>query len=225
MRSFLLLLLIACPSWAAPPKLTIPAEVRPAGQYVDFVPDTDAVSVTYVGLDGIDPVPSRRLAEKTAFLLDCYGKPEKRYRFAAVASSATGEQSRADFVVVVGTPPVTDPPTKPTDPPTKPTDPLPPPKPTSLYFLIARKDGPADPAYTKTMSLPAWDELRAAGHVVKDKTLAEAKALGWGVPDGTVIPAVLTLQNNPDGKTMKQVRPYVALPTADDTIRALPAVK
>ncbi len=100
------LTLFACAvmAWADPPTLVIPPEVRPTGQYVDLDPKTDAVSVTYVGMSNVDPVPSRRLFDKRAFLLDTRGLAEGRYLFAAIGAGKTGEQTRTDFTVIIGTP-------------------------------------------------------------------------------------------------------------------------
>lgn len=114
---------------AQPPKVKIDNEVRPNGQYVRFTPDTDAVSVTYIGLDGVDAFPNEELKDSRRFLLDIRGLEQNRsYRFAAVASSKTGEQTRVDFLVVIGipqplpTPPGPKPPPSPTPP--APVDPL-----------------------------------------------------------------------------------------------------
>ena len=90
---------LAASALAAPPKLTIPAEVKPVGGYVRFTPDTDAVSVVYVSLDGLDPFPSEELKDPRRFLLPVAGVKDGKYRFAAVAASKDGEQARADFVV------------------------------------------------------------------------------------------------------------------------------
>lgn len=113
------------PAASAPPSLEIPKEVAPSGQYLIVLPKTDAVSVTYIGLDGIEPVPPILLSDKRAFVLDCYGKPAGRYRFAAVAAGKDGEQVRVDFVAVIGTPPVPPGPIPPPKPvPPDPPDPL-----------------------------------------------------------------------------------------------------
>lgn len=91
---------------AAPPQLEIPAEVSPDGQYVRFVPKTDAVSVVYVPLDGVEPFPAEFLKDQRAFVLDRASlAPNKAYRFVAVAAGKGGEQSRKEFRVVNGTPP------------------------------------------------------------------------------------------------------------------------
>lgn len=108
---------------ADPPALEVPAELRPAGQYAELAPKTDAVSVAYVGLDGVDPIPARVLKDPTVFLLDTRGLVKGRYRFAAIAASQTGEQVRRDFVLVVGDAPAPGPPPSPPGP--RPPDPSP----------------------------------------------------------------------------------------------------
>ena len=102
---FLLATLLALPLWAAPPAVNIPAEVRPAGQYVTLSPQTDAAAITYIGLSGIDPLPAAMLKDARMFLLDTRGLAVGRYQFVAVAS-LQDEHTRVDFSVVIGTPPV-----------------------------------------------------------------------------------------------------------------------
>lgn len=138
MRAYLSLALLLIPgaALAAPPKLVIPAEVRPAGQYVALVPETDAVSVLYVGLDSIDPFPSAFLKDPRSFLLDCYGKPAGRYRFAAVGASKTGEQVRTDFAVLIGPQPVPPVPPGPNPPGPNPPGPDPPPIPGEGFRVL-----------------------------------------------------------------------------------------
>jgi hypothetical protein len=103
-RAALLLLLTSLPAgaFAAPPTLEIPAEIRPAGQYARLLPRTDGESVAYVGLSQVEPIPSDVLKDPRLFLLDTRGLAPGRYKFAAVAAGKTGEQTRADFAVVVG---------------------------------------------------------------------------------------------------------------------------
>lgn len=109
-----LALLFALPSLvlASPPDLSkFPDTVKPEGQFATYVPDDkEIVSVTYVALDGVESLPSHLLNDKRTFLLDCYGKPVKTYRFVAVASNKTGEQSRKTFTVPVGPAPTPVPP-------------------------------------------------------------------------------------------------------------------
>lgn len=70
------------------------------------------------------------------------------------------------------------------------------------------------------MALPAWAELRKAGHRVKDKTVSEAAAFGVTLPDGTTLPAIVTLAE--DAESSWVVRGPVAAPTTDEGIRKLP---
>lgn len=124
---------ILCVLWAglsaavaAPPQIEVPAEFKPYGQYVEMVPKTDAVSVVYVGLDGVEPFPAHWSNDPTAFRMDCRGLPKGRYRFAVVAASKTGEQVRRETVLVVGdAPPVPPGPTPPGPTPPDPTPPQP----------------------------------------------------------------------------------------------------
>lgn len=208
-------LVVCAVASGAPPTLDIPPEIRPSGQYVQFVPKTDAVSVEYVGLDGIEPFPSAFLKDSRAFVLDANSLvKDKAYRFVAVAASKTGEQSRASFVVVNGKVP------SPGDPDTPPPPP-PPPANDKFYFLIVRADGPASPAFTKAMNLPEWNTLRAAGHSVKDVTVSEAAHLKANIPPEQ-LPAVLTLVVRVDGKSSQIVRPAVPLPTVGSGVLDLP---
>lgn len=125
----LVALLLAGVVLAAPPTVKIPAEVKPAGQYVTVTPEGDAVSVSYVGLSGIDPLPSAILKDARMFVLDTRGLLAGRYKFAAIGAGKDGEQARTDFTVIVGDPPPgpgpgPDPP-KPPDPPVPPPGPAP----------------------------------------------------------------------------------------------------
>lgn len=117
------LLLLASPIWGEPPKITIPPVVRPTGQYVQFVPETNAVSVHYVGLSGVSPFPSDFLSDKRAFVLDTYGKAAGKYDFTAVAAGSKGEQTAVAFSVLIGdVPPGPSP--GPSPGPTPPSDPF-----------------------------------------------------------------------------------------------------
>lgn len=123
-----------------------------------------------------------------------------------------GEGKFSQTVIKVGGAPV--------PPPVDPVDPQPPP-PSVYYFLVIRADGPADPAFTKAMGLPAWAELRKKGHQFKDKTVSAAAAdLNLTLPPGTALPCVVTL--SVAGGASKIVRGPVALPTTDAGVAALP---
>lgn len=104
------LLLVVSGAVALPPKIEVAPEQKPVDGWVRVVPQTDAVSVVYVSLDGLSPFPSEELKDPRRLIIPVHSVKEGRYRFAAVASSKTGEQTRVDFVVLVGTNP------KPVDP-------------------------------------------------------------------------------------------------------------
>lgn len=127
MRLALLVELIAAiAATAAPPTIAIPPEVKPVGEYASFIPSGDAVSVYYVGLSGVSPVPSGMLRDSRAFLLSVRGLPAGRYQFVAVAASKEGEQLAVAFSVAVGDGPAPGPtpPNPPPPPPNPPADPL-----------------------------------------------------------------------------------------------------
>jgi hypothetical protein len=133
-------ILLALAVLAVPPEVDIPPEVRPSGQYVKLIPKTDAKSITYVGLSGIDPLPAEMLKDPRMFLLDVRGLPVARYKFAAVACLAD-EQTRFDFEVVIGTPPVVVTPPGPgplNPPPPSPGTPL-----AGMRVLILEETGPS----------------------------------------------------------------------------------
>lgn len=111
--SVLFLILVQSNILAAPPTLKIPSEVKPTGQYAEMLPEGDSVTVTYVGLSGVDSIPSRVLNDKRLFLLDTRGLPTGAYKFVAIGSSKEGEQTRVDFVVIVGDSPTPVPPVPP----------------------------------------------------------------------------------------------------------------
>lgn len=92
--------------------------------------------------------------------------------------------------------------------------------PAKYTFLIVRPNGAASPDYLKAFSNPAWNELVAAGHVVKEMTLTESQAI-YNPPAGTTnpIPFTVTLASA-DGKS-KVVAGPVAMPTDTASIRKL----
>lgn len=118
--SLVALLLMVSGAFALPPKIEIAPEVKPVDGWVRVVPQTDAVSVVYVPLDGLSPFPSEELKDQRRLIVPVHNAKEGRYRFVAVASSKTGEQVRVDFVVLVGNNPK---PVDPVDPPQPKVDP------------------------------------------------------------------------------------------------------
>jgi hypothetical protein len=103
MKKYLLLVLCLLTSTvlAQGPDLGIPAELRPSGQYVTLQPKTEAKAITYIGLSGVDPLPSTFLKDARWFLLDTRGLPAGRYLFTAVGS-LDDEHTRSDFAVLIG---------------------------------------------------------------------------------------------------------------------------
>lgn len=118
----LCVLLLGALSFAAPPKLDIPAEVKPVDGYATYQPPGDVKEITYISLDGLSLFPAAFLKDSKSFVVPTKGEKQGRYRFIAVASNNKGEQSRADFVVPIGDAPV--PPPKPVDPDVKPAEEL-----------------------------------------------------------------------------------------------------
>lgn len=136
----LALILLTASANAAPPKIDIPAEVKPSGDYATVQPTTDAVSVTYVGLSGVDPFPSGFLKDSRSFVLPVRGLKAGQYQFAAIAASKGGEQSRRDFVVIVGSLPGPTPVPPPPKPPEPQLDPASAPD-DGLYVLLVYESG------------------------------------------------------------------------------------
>jgi hypothetical protein len=203
---------------AAPPSLEFPAENRPENGYVVVQPKTDAVSVVYVALDGVFPIPSALLSDKRTFALPSSGLAEGDYRFMAVAAGKGGEQTTKLLTVTIGKGGTAPPPKKKEPDPKDPVGPA-----TTYYFLVVRPDGPASPAFTKAFNLPEWQTLRAAGHAVKDLTRAEAAAPSVNLPtDPAQLPAVITLVVNADKKGSTIVRGAVPMPTTGAGVLELP---
>lgn len=184
----------------APPALDVPAEVRPAGGYARFTPKTEAVTVLYIGLDGIDPFPSEELKDGRRFLLPVAGVKPGRYRFAAVGAK-DGEQTRADFVVVVGD-------VQP-DPKPKPNpDPKPDPdvvKVDSVWVIVVEDAaGPRTVETAQALNDPFWQALRPK-HDFRHYQSDSATAVGNGYVEqakAVGMPAVLILDKK-DGAPLK----------------------
>lgn len=209
MRPFLFLMLTPLLALGDPPKLTLPPEVKGEPSFFVFVKAvTDGKQVEWVPLTpGLNVLPGGFLSDPKATAVTA-AKPGK-YKLLAYTGTADGPSVPAYTMVVIGN--VAEPP--PVDPPVPPSG--------SLYFLIVRPDGPAQPALTQTLALPAWGELVTKGHFYKDKTVAEAQGLGVTLPSGTVLPCVVTLRDKGTGKS-EIVRGPVALPTTNDGIAKLP---
>lgn len=174
-------LVLAAAGFAAgePPKLVVPAEVRPASGYARMLPDTTAKAVTYVGLSGVHPFPGDELKDGRRFLLPTGGLKAGRYKFVAVGS-LKDEHAVAEFVVVVGDAPA--PPDPPGPGPTPDPTPDPAPKADAAYLAVVRDSANIPPAAAAVLGdTPFWDSLKAKGHEwdFYDDADAAAKAKGY----------------------------------------------
>ena len=157
------LLLAASVAVAAPPVLDLPAEVRPANGYARLTPKTDAVSIRYVALDGVYAFPTDELKDGRRFVLPVSGLKDGRYRFVAVAAGKTGEQTEADFVVVVGKAVPPDPDPRPDPKP----DPKPQPDPApvvtgTVWLIVVEETADRTPELAAVLNdLAYWQGLRS----------------------------------------------------------------
>ena len=197
---------------AAPPVVTVPAEV--AGDVGSFVAVrasvTDAKVVKFVPVDpGLNVFPADLLADKTATVVTA-GK-NGRYRILCYSGNADGPSEPVVVTVVIGG-------AKPDDP-VKPVDPVNPDKPAPAevyYFAVVGAAGPVLPAVATSLKLPAWDELRKAGHVVNYVPVNE---LSDGLPRPGMTPVVMVLKR--DGDKWRDTGSNKPLPTTDEQIRGL----
>ena len=177
-------LALAAPAWGQP-RLDIPAEIAPAGEYVTFVPDTDAKAVTYVGQSGVSPFPSEFLRDPRAFVLPVRGLPAGRYRFTAVGSLDDKHAAR-EFAVVVGQPPPVPPGPQPPGP--QPPGPQPPQPDGTLGLIKASRGGAA-----KVVS--AGKAAEAAALAQAQRSFASKVAAG-GFPNAAAIMVGWRAANN-----------------------------
>jgi hypothetical protein len=198
---------------AAPPVVTLPAEVTgDVGSFVAVRASvTEAKVVKFVPLDaGLNVFPADLLADKTATVVTA-GKPG-RYRILAYSGNADGPSEPATVTVVIGgSPPVTDP----GKPDPKP-DPVKPEPATVFYFAVVGPSGPVAPSTAAALKLPAWDEIRRAGHVVNYIPVDE---LNPELPRPGMLPAVIVLKK--DGERWKDTANNKPLPTTDEQVRSL----
>lgn len=122
--------------------LGIPTEIKPVSGYAGLKPKTEAKAITYIGMSGLDPLPTDFLADSRWFLVAVPKEtPEGRYKFLAVGAFVDGEkvtQELQEFYVVVGDSPVVIDPTKPPVKPTDPVKPAPTDKPAAVAYVIER---------------------------------------------------------------------------------------
>lgn len=160
----------------------------------------------------------REFTNKNPLIVTFAVKPLKEGKYAIVFWTGLDSADSASTVIRVGKeedPPKVDPGNPPTNPPTKP----PAIPPSGLHFIIARPDGPADPALVRLLADPAWAVLKKAGHHYKDKTLTELVPLNIALPTGTRLPCVITLGVLPDNKGSVILRGPVEIKTAEDILK------
>lgn len=121
--SSLCLVCLCAVTVAAPPSIDIPKEIQAQGNYLSFIPSTDATAVVYIGMSGVESFPSELLKDSRAFVLPVSGLKEGEYKFSAIAIK-DNEYARTTFKVTVGKTVVPEPTPQP-----KPVDPLDPIKP------------------------------------------------------------------------------------------------
>lgn len=122
-----------------------------------------------------------------------------------------GETRGVTLKVVAGSGAKPDDPVKP-DPP-KPDKPAPA---EVYYFAVIGAAGPVLPSVATSLKLPAWDELRKAGHVVNYVPVNE---LSDGLPRPGMTPVVMVLKR--DGSKWVDTGSNKPLPTTDEQIRSL----
>lgn len=181
MRQFLsiTLALFSVASVFAQVDLGIPDEVKPTGQYVAMQPKTEAKAITYIGLSGVDPIPSAFLKDARWFLLDTRGLKAGRYVFVAVGS-LDDEHTRHDFTVVIGEP-------GPGPGPTPPPGPGPGPGPDTLDVLGKKSFDAA-----KALPAIAQNKATAVASAYRD-VVARAEALETGYASVNEIQSKLSL--------------------------------
>lgn len=211
MRLALLASLLVSAAIAAPPELTIPPDLKPVNGYVRFTPTTTAKSVLYVALDDAFPFPSEELKDSRRFVLPVQGLKDGAYRFVAVGS-LNDEQTATPFVITIGK--------KPADP-VKP-DPVLPPA-TKRHYMLVRPAGPIDrnSAVEKSLALPAWGEVKAAGHTVADLPFDQLTPKARDKFAGQPLPFLLRWQYSGEQIVLPDDAVAGAVPTTDEAIRGL----
>ena len=206
-----LLLVVSC-VWAAPPEVPKELKVKP-GQLVRIVAKGEGEIGTL-----------RNFPDDVAFFDELAPKKgERRFVFQTqtlgtyvIGFWTKGELEGSSCTITV------EGDTLPPAPPT-PVPPVPPVPTLAYYFMVVRADGPASPEFTRIMSDPAWAQLQAKKHKVKDFTQTRARQLGLSLPVGMTLPVVVTLRET-GGKSII-VRSAIPLPTTGVEILRLEEVR
>lgn len=218
----LFLSLLASSLSAAPPKLNIPQEIRNSGQYAIHSPETDAVSVVYIGLDGVEPLPSNLLRDGKIFVLDTRGLADGRYRFVAVAASSSGEQIRQDFTLLVQKNPA-QPSNPPTNPPTNPpaNPPVEPNPSDRLWLLVVQPDGPVSPELAQYLRHEVWEWVSRRGVATTRREISQLRSDLTELIRGATLPTVVILREKKSGNESysEVVQVFASLPEPEQLRR------
>lgn len=219
MRACLVVLaaLAASAIQAAPPVVTLPAEIRgDVSAFVVVKPSEvkDADAVKFVPLDaGLSVFPGDLLTDKKVTVV--VAAKAGRYRLLAYSGNKDGASEPAITTLVIGgatTPPPVDPPKDP------------PPVTGKKHYMLVRAGGPIPKWIEDAMNLPAWAEVKALGHSVADITLDDVR-----IPPevrtkyaGQPTPFMLVWDLVP-GKNMllPDNAPALPFPTTNDAIKGL----
>lgn len=215
--SAFLILMLGGWAVAAPPVVTAPAEVK--GEPSTFVTVRaevkDATAVKFVPLDGgLSVFPADLLTTKVATVV--VASKAGKYRILCYAGNADGASDPVFITLVIGdVPPVVAPPKYP------PTDPVVPPT-TKKHFMFVRPSGVGIPkAIEDAMNLPAWAEVKAAGHSYADLPFNDLPESARTQFAGQPLPFLLTWEVS--GNTIKLPAGAKAQPAplTNDAVRGL----
>lgn len=204
-------ILAVCAAPAFGQTVTMPKEVSaPVGRLATVVVESDGADTKYF-TDGDLDLFREYDADPKVIRLRVIGYAAGKYTLRAITCRDNRLSDPAVCTVVIGKPadppPVIDPPK---DPPAQPE--------VRYYFAVVRPDGPVQPAVADSLRLAAWDEVKKAGHTVKDIPVSE---LPTGLDRPTSLPVVIVLRYNADGKTQTDTKQNRPLPTTDEQVRGL----
>lgn len=208
MRRSLFALLLASSAFGQ--TVTGPKEVAaPVGRLATVVLQSDGADTKYFADEELDVFREFDKDERV-IRLRVIGYTAGKYTLRAITCRDNKLSEPVVVTVVIGG-------AKPEDP-VKP-DPPKPDKPAPAevyYFAVVGAAGPVLPAVATSLKLPAWDELRKAGHVVNYIPVDE---LNTELPRPGMLPAVMTLKK--DGDKWKDTANNRPLPTTDEQVRGL----
>jgi hypothetical protein len=215
----LIVLLASGVGLSVPPAVEIPQETRATGDFVTLVPKTDAKTITYVALSGVDPFPSALLKDSRTFVLPVRGLPEGKYRFKGVASK-NDEHTVFDFYIVVGKGSNDD---KISPVPPIPVPPAPDVQKVDKVFVVVVEDANATRSIetAKMLNDPYWKDLKqkndyrhyrsSSSTAIESGFVAEAERVEVGYPAVIVIdPATNKVLKSFKFTTMEALKQTVA---------------